>query len=347
MKNIDNLKLIDVSLRDGGYRNNFCFGIEYVLEHAKYMQAAGIDYIEIGYRNGSVVQYESMGVTGYSKNEYIRTLKNELSDIKLVVIVHAANIKNADIYEMAENGVSLLRFCMNAKNVDETLRLARLAKQAGMTTSINVVRVSSIELPTLRSMVGLVERNRDVIDLVYFADSNGHLTPESVCEISNEIRACAPTMELGFHAHDNIGLAMSNSIAAAKSGVSHIDASLLGMGKGIGNLKLEKWIASLIKNGSRRYSLIPILRAAAILRNSPDYVEDQDEYSVDILCGLYNYPFTDRNKANAILAGEAGLMGAGPGLLVCQGCKRKQVNRQSCCSIGDDFRCYTDDRTCL
>jgi 4-hydroxy 2-oxovalerate aldolase len=297
-----NLRLIDVTLRDGGYRNNFDFSMKYVLEHARDIQESGCEYIEVGYRNGSVVPSPNMGLTGHGSNEYIRALKKELPDIKLVVIAHAANITDKDVEEMADAGVSMLRLCVNTKNVDETLRYARLAKECGMEVSCNVVRVSSIDLPTLGALVAKLDVHRNVIDVIYFADSNGNLTPKSVREIAEEFKRNT-SVAIGFHAHDNIGLAMSNAIAAVESGVCFIDASLLGMGKGIGNLKLEKWIAYQLRKGNKRYSLVSILRAAARLRSSSSYTEDMGDYAADVLCGLYNYSFTDRHKAESILAG--------------------------------------------
>ena len=95
---------------------------------------------------------------------------------------------------------------------------------------------------------------------------------------------------------------MSNSISAVENGVSYIDTSLLGMGKGIGNLKMEKWIAYLEVNGSKKYSLLPILEAANKLRKYQGYSEDTAEYGVDILCGMKNYSFTDRSKAEEIMS---------------------------------------------
>ncbi|MFC5571154.1 hypothetical protein ACFPN1_13900 [Lysobacter yangpyeongensis] len=296
------LRLIDVTLRDGGYRNNFDFSMKYVLEHATHIQESGCEYIEIGYRNGSVVPSPNMGLTGHGSNDYIRALKAALPKIKLVVIAHAANIGDDDVREMAEAGVAMLRLCLNAGNIAETLRLARLARSVGMEVSCNVVRVSAIDLPTLGALVAQLDAHRDVIDVVYFADSNGNLTPKAVQEIAAEIRRHTP-LPIGFHAHDNIGLAMANAIAAIDSGVTYIDASLLGMGKGIGNLKLEKWVACLLRKGSKRYALLPILRAARALRDSSSYTEDRGDYAADVLCGLYNYSFTDRQKAEAMLAG--------------------------------------------
>lgn len=296
-----NLKLIDVTLRDGGYRNNFDFSMKYVLEHAHDIQESGCEYIEIGYRNGSFAPSPNMGLTGHGSNEYIKALKKELPGIKLVVIAHAANINDSDVHEMAEAGVSMLRLCVNAKNVAETLRFARLAKGCGMEVSCNVVRVSSIDMPTLGALIAQLDEHRDAIDVIYFADSNGNLTPKSVREIAEEVRRNT-SVTIGFHAHDNIGLAMSNAIAAVESGVSYIDASLLGMGKGIGNLKLEKWIAYQLRKGNKRYSLLSILRAARRLRSSSSYTEDMGDYAADVLCGLYNYSFNDRDKAESMLA---------------------------------------------
>lgn len=305
MEHISNLKVIDVTLRDGGYRNNFGFDIDYVLDHARLIQASGVDHIEIGYRNGSIIRNDNMGPVAFGSNDYIRTLRHAVPGMKLVMIAHAANIDDADIRDMAEAGVAMLRLCMNTKNVDATLRLARLAKQCGIKTSINVVRISSIDLPTLAGLIEQVNEHRRDIDVLYFADSNGNLTPDAVFGIAQEIKD-GTSIELGFHAHDNMGLAMANSIAAVEHGASYIDASMLGMGKGIGNLKLEKWIAYLLAHGSKQYDMVPLLQLADKLRACPAYAEDLDEYGVDILCGLHNLPFTDRNKAEAMLAATGG-----------------------------------------
>jgi len=296
MNNLKDVHLLDVTLRDGGYRNNFGFDLDYILDHARLMEEAGIDFIEIGYRNGSIVSNDRMGLTAFTANDYIRTLSRALPNIKLAVIVHAANITDQDVIDMVDNGVALIRFCANEKTAAETTRLARIAKERGASTTINLTRVSSIGREQLQ---GLVREINDggAFDVLYCADSNGSLTPDQVTDIYGCINRQKRSFELGFHAHDNLGQAMANSIAAIKSGVTFIDASLLGMGKGIGNLRLEKWIAYLSKCDGCKYSLMSVLNAVERLRHSSGYVANEDDYNVDIISGLKNLSFVERDQA--------------------------------------------------
>jgi 4-hydroxy 2-oxovalerate aldolase len=297
MYNIGNMKLVDVTLRDGGYRNNFSFDMNYILDHARLIQQARIDYLEIGYRNGSAIKYDGMGLTGYADNQYIQTLYRELPGMKLGVIVHAANICDRDIYEMAENGVSLIRFCANDKNMKDTIHLAKIAKNCGLTTAINLTHISSISKDKLKDYIAQVNANVGTFDVVYCADSNGNLTPDLITDLYDQIKEQSSDFELGFHAHDNIGQAMANSIAAIHNDVTFIDASLLGMGKGIGNLRLEQWIAYHQKCGESKYSIMPILKAVDQLRNYRGYVEQKEDYSVDIISGIWNFSFGERDQA--------------------------------------------------
>ncbi|WP_105167294.1 3-hydroxy-3-methylglutaryl-CoA lyase [Pseudoalteromonas sp. T1lg23B] len=292
--NLDNVKVIDVTLRDGGYRNRFNFSLDFVQNHVKSMYESGVDYVEIGYRNGSVVPIKGMGITGFSENQYIQAIREVVPDMKLVVIAHAKNITEQDVHDMADMGVSMVRFCTTPENIDATLKLSAISKQRNMTTGINFVRISSIADSQLAELVKRVDKS--CADVIYFADSNGNLNPSAVSRIAGVLKQNTD-LEIGFHAHDNLGLAMSNSIAAVESGTTFIDASLLGMGKGIGNLKLEKWIAYNLSNGKKKYILEQLLKAVSALRSNPDYVaSDEEEYTIDIKCGLFNVPFTERHK---------------------------------------------------
>ena len=104
-------------------------------------------------------------------------------------------------------------------------------------------------------------------DIIYFADSNGSLMPEQVTRIYEKYTRHYPST-FGFHAHDNIGMAMTNTIAAIAAGAQYIDASLGGMGKGIGNLKTEFFIAYLHANNIKKYNLHETLVAANFVRQA-------------------------------------------------------------------------------
>ena len=287
-------QVIDVTLRDGGCRNNFGFSAEYAVEHARRLYEAGVDYVEVGYRNGSILPIENIGMTGLCDARYLTLLREEAPNLKLVVIAHAKNISAPDVRELADCGVALLRLCVNPKNLEETLGIAEVAKQRGMSVSLNIVRVSSIGTELLEKLVGDIEARKKLVDVVYLADSNGNLNPMLVARLVSTVRR-ATTLRIGYHAHDNMGLAMANTITAIREGATFVDASLLGMGKGIGNLRLEQWIAYCRSVGFDKYSLEAVLGAAKRLRNDPQFVQDDHDYDVDMMCGLLNIPFTERS----------------------------------------------------
>lgn len=297
------VRVVDVTLRDGGYRNNFDFGMAYIKDHVRLMQKAGVDFIEIGYRNGSAVKIEGIGRTGLSENDYIEALREACPQAQLGVIAHAHNITDQDVHDLKALGVKLLRLCLNADNLEETVRLALLAKQLGLTTTINVVRISSYTESALAAVLAGIAAHSHAFDVVYTADSNGNQTPEDVDRVYRQLRASNLQSELGFHAHDNIGQAMANTLMALENhGVSYVDASLLGMGKGIGNLRLEQLIAFLQRGGASRYNTMRILCAADRLRKDDRYVENPEEYMVDVVSGLHNLSIVEREQASSMFA---------------------------------------------
>ncbi|WP_156851074.1 3-hydroxy-3-methylglutaryl-CoA lyase [Bartonella refiksaydamii] len=230
------LKNLDVTLRDGGYRNQFSFSLDYIIEHIKNLTAAQVEYIEIGYRKGSFKPMNNVGQTALCSNDYIQRLHNAIPDAKLVIIAHPHNINQSDIRELKDFGVTLLRLCLNKNDIESTFALCSYARSLGLSTSINITRVSQIDENYLRSIA--IEAGHCGASILYLADSNGSLLPENVTYFVQKIKDISP-LEIGFHAHDNLDMAMANSITAVEAGASFIDSSLMGMRKGAGNLTLE------------------------------------------------------------------------------------------------------------
>lgn len=293
-------QIIDVTLRDGGYRNNFSFSPEYVVEHVRRLYEAGVDYVEAGYRNGSILPIENLGMTGMCTAQYLTLLREAAPNLKLVVIAHVKNIKDTDVRELGDCGVAMLRLCVRPGNLDETLGMAEVAKSCGMSVSLNIVRVSSTATEQLEQMVSKIEAHKKLADAVYLADSNGNLNPAHVARLMATVKK-GTTLRIGYHAHDNMGLAMANTMTAVREGATYVDASLLGMGKGIGNLRLEQWIAYCRSVGYERYSLESVLGAVKRLSLDPMFVKDDHEYGVNMLCGLLNVPFTERDDVVELL----------------------------------------------
>ncbi|PHM44973.1 4-hydroxy-2-oxovalerate aldolase [Xenorhabdus mauleonii] len=276
---------IDVTLRDGGYLNNFNFTIEYAINHIDALRNGGVEWFEIGYRNGSFSSVPNIGLTGLSPDSYIAGIHQMVPEAKLAVIAHPHNINVSDIHAMKASGVSLLRLCIKTDNPQACLALCEAAKAIGITVSINFTRVSQLSINKIIEITKQCEHSG--ADIIYLADSNGSLFPEQVSQYFYKLKT-ATQLKLGFHSHDNLGLATANSIEAMKSGVTFIDSSLSGMGKGAGNLNLESWLSFLnLSQHTKQYDLKHIFHQLNELQSYQHFSESKREL-IDVIMGLYN-----------------------------------------------------------
>jgi 4-hydroxy 2-oxovalerate aldolase len=253
---------IDVTLRDGGYRNGFGFDLDYARAHARLSVAAGFDWVEIAYRKGSFKPTPNLGLTGRGDDDYIAAIAEEVGPEHVGLILHPRNIDENDIPAMHRAGARLLRVCVAAGDPQPAFDAVRQAKDTGFTTCVNLTRVS--QLPA-RKVVELAASAAEAgTDVVYLADSNGSMLPEQTSRLTTLVRSVSDA-EVGLHAHNNLGLAMSNAMAAIDAGASWMDSSVLGMGKGPGNLVAEQWIAYLARTSGATYDLGTVLHLADLL----------------------------------------------------------------------------------
>ena len=284
---------IDVTLRDGGYRNLFSFSDDYAMEHVLAMDKVGVEWIEIGYRNGSFKPIDNIGRTGISPDDYIRAVRSFVKRECICVMVHPRNVTLEDLAHMRRLGVDMLRFCADQADLPKTFEYVRVAKKLGFTVCFNLTRISRLDTRSMtHDAVVAAEAGADV---VYLADSNGSMTPDRVEQLVSTIRNICDC-QIGFHAHDNIGLAMSNSIAALNAGATFMDSSLRGMGKGAGNLKLELWSGFL-----RREFNVTQYDCAALL-DQVDKLEKTDLHARpsqpldDLILGMLDLSVDHREK---------------------------------------------------
>lgn len=259
-----NIQLLDTSLRDGGHRTNFHFRDSELEGILPSLDQSGIEYIEIGYRNGSLHPIENLGRAGYCNQEYILFCSSLIKNAKLAVMTHPNNVDQNDLDELKNCGIDLLRICIAKDDFFSAIPVIAMAKNVNLHVSVNFIHISYYTNAELDLMVE--EASAHNPDIIYFADSNGSLLPERIKEIY-ERYINNYSIHFGFHAHDNIGLAQANALAAMSAGADFIDASLAGMGKGTGNLKTEFFTAYLQAINIKKYNLHNVLTAANYVRN--------------------------------------------------------------------------------
>ena len=132
--------------------------------------------------------------------------------------------------------ISLVRITSKPENINKTKEIIHFFKDLGIQTSINLLRGSKFNDD--QSLEYCLEAEKFGADYFYIADSNGNLLPHQIGSRIRKLKSSS-NIKIGFHAHNNLGYALSNAMEALNSGADILDSSLLGFGKGAGNLKTE------------------------------------------------------------------------------------------------------------
>ena len=286
------IEIIDVSLRDGGYRTNFHFSDEALETIISSLDEARINYIEIGYRNGSIKPIQSIGPSGLCDKKYLKKCRALAKRSKLSVMLHPKNVKDDDLNELVDCGVELCRICVVKNGYDRASYFIEKAINIGLQVSANITRVSQYSENDLDFLVSKLQSHK--LNMLYFADSNGSLTPQKVEYIYKKYSRNS-SFSLGFHAHDNLGLAQTNAITALSSGARYIDVSLSGIGKGVGNLKTEFFLSYLSAIGVKKYNVGNVLNGS----NLVSFLQRNHIVTVnDFLMGIKDLSIDDLEEIN-------------------------------------------------
>jgi len=235
---------LDCTLRDGGYYNSWDFDHELVNNYLIAMKAAGVDVVELGFRMTSQKGFK--GACAYTTDSFIKTLEVP-EGITLCVMINASEILVNSKYsekilstlfsETAKiSRVSIVRIACHTHEFMEALYAFNFLDSKGYRVAFNLMQVSECDSEELILLAK--EAIKYQFDVLYFADSLGNMNSEKVQNVIELLRTHWKG-ELGIHAHDNIGLGLSNTLYALNEGVTWVDSTVLGMGRGAGNVKTE------------------------------------------------------------------------------------------------------------
>ena len=241
------MKILDCTLRDGGYYTNWDFEDKIVETYIQNLNALPIDYIELGYRNKPQAEY--MGQYGYCP---VSTLKNirDISNKKLAIMLNEKDTRPKDLDSLLTpiiGVVDMVRLAVDPKNFDRAIILAKAVKAIGFEVAFNTMYMSTWN--DLENFYPKLSQLKETADLFCMVDSYGSMTPGMIETTIHEVRKHT-NVTLGFHGHNNLQLALINSLTAQQEGVQFIDATMLGMGRGAGNLNMELLLTYLNKHSS-------------------------------------------------------------------------------------------------
>ena len=233
------MKLLDCTLRDGGYYTNWTFEDSFVKELVQSLSKSGVDIIEMGYKSPL-----KGGRYRKCNDSFIRDIVGDCST-DLAFMIDAKDFINGEVdvnllkdivKPSSESPFTYCRLAITPQQIKEALIMIDLLDGLGYKVIVNVMRVSLLEDSEIRKFCKSL--STDKVRALYFADSFGSLLPSRVKEISDIFKTTGK--DIGIHTHDNLGLAFANSIEAHNNDVKFIDGTLTGMGRGVGNVRIEQ-----------------------------------------------------------------------------------------------------------
>lgn len=222
--------LLDVTLRDGGYLNGWAFSREEMHRAAGYAIACGADLVEIGYVDDRRGLMEAASLHPLVLEDFQRYREKT----GLVVMCRPSVEDPLTVLHNRKNLIDLVRIPVDLRMPELAARLAEVCASLDIPFTYNLTNISCY---TDEQIAAAFERLPDIAIATYIADSRGSLRAENIPGIYQVLGSVRETV-FGFHAHNNLGLARENTLAALNAGVQWIDGSLLGIGLGGRNLDL-------------------------------------------------------------------------------------------------------------
>lgn len=240
------IRIIDATLRDGMHAVSHQLTPEQMATIAAGLDAAGVGTIEIGQGDGlggSSMQY---GFAKASDREYLEAVSKAVKKAKIDVLLIPGIGTIEDLKVAMEYGTKTVRVATHVTEADVGEQHIGFAKRNGL-EAVGFLMMSHMATPEkVAEQAKLFESYG--ADIVYVTDSAGAMVPDDVKARIEAVRN-AVSLPIGFHAHNNLGLAIGNSLAAVKAGATLIDGTVRGLGAGAGNAQLEVLVAVLQKLG--------------------------------------------------------------------------------------------------
>ncbi len=250
-------EILDCTIRDGGYINNWEFDTKLVREVYRALSKSGVEFVEIGFR-GTEKHFDrnKYGIWRFTPEEHIREAINNIVGAKLALMADYGKIEVDDFCDAVDSVVDLVRIAVNKDNLKGAITLLEQIKEKGYEVSLNVMGYANYSENERKYLVDLLKKV--VLDYVYIADSYGSMLPDQIKPLFEPILEI-PDIKVGFHPHNSLQMAFANSLEAIRCGVHIIDSTIYGMGRAAGNLPTEIIITFLEKHGSERHNSIPVL----------------------------------------------------------------------------------------
>ena len=253
----EKIKVLDCTIRDGGLINNHDFDFKFVRSVYAALSEAGIDYMEIGYKNSKkLFSPKDFGIWKFCDDEDIKKVTEGVkSNTKISVMVDVDRVDIEDIKPRKLSPVSMIRVASYVKDIDKAIFLANHFSDKGYETTINIMAISRALDNELTECLHQLDEECKA-HVIYIVDSFGSLYQETTEFLIKKAKSILKNKEVGIHAHNNQQLGFANTIEAIIHDANYVDATVYGLGRAAGNCPLEL-VLGFLKNP--KFDIRPIL----------------------------------------------------------------------------------------
>lgn len=240
------LRLVDMTLRDGMHAVDHQFTPDQMTEIAGALDAADMDVIEVSHGDGMSGSSINYGISAAETEEYLEAVVPKLSNTELSVLLlpGIGTVEELDL--AADIGADICRIATHVTEADISGEHFQYVKDRGLEAN-GLLMLSHMAPPeTVLEQAQLMEEYG--ADAVYVMDSAGAMLPSDVHDRVS-LLAEELSIDVGFHAHNNLGLGIGNTLAGIDAGATTVDGCLRGLGAGSGNAQIEVLVGVLEKAG--------------------------------------------------------------------------------------------------
>lgn len=268
-------ELLDATLRDGGYAVDFQFDEGFVGELLAGLDRTPVRLVEIGHGFGFEAERHGQPPSNIGLRRWCELASTRLRTSSWGMFAQPAFSRLETLAALCADGMSFVRVGVEPHRVPQTLDY--LSQAVGLCDQVYLNLMKTSDTPA-GDLPGLLRDVPAEVAGVYVVDSYGTMLP---ADVERYVRVVADTGRVvGFHGHDNLGMANANSLAAAHAGAALVDATLNGMGRGAGNASLESLAGILAVQGDDCYDYRELARLAELCRVALDVIPDNRQMLV-------------------------------------------------------------------
>ncbi|NQU73313.1 MAG: nucleoid-structuring protein H-NS [Candidatus Omnitrophica bacterium] len=253
----EKIKVLDCTIRDGGLINNHDFDHRFVRAVYKALSEAGVDYMELGYKNSKkLFSPKEYGPWKFCDDKDIeKVIEGIDSKTKISVMVDVDRVDIEDVKPCKDSPVDMIRVAAYVKDIDKAIFLVNHFAEKGYETTVNIMAISrALDNELNQALHQLEEESKAKV--IYVVDSFGALYQETTEFLIKKAKTILKTKEVGIHGHNNQQLAFGNTIEAIIHDANYVDGTVYGLGRAAGNCPLEL-ILGFLKNP--KFNIRPIL----------------------------------------------------------------------------------------